>query len=80
MPRKIKGHSLKEKISVRVTKEQKEILEMIAEYGGLDLSDLIRSLITILIYNFKMGRPIALIEGLEREDNVYVPNEKEGKL
>jgi len=67
-------------ITFRVTKEQKEILEMIAEYGGMDLSDLLRLLCQSLIYRFKMGLPIVFYEAVEHEtkDNVHVSKEEKG--
>jgi len=67
-------------ITFRVTKEQKEILEMIAEYGGMDLSDLMRLLCSTLIYRFKMGLPIVFHEVVEHEDkdNVSISKEEKG--
>lgn len=67
-------------ITFRVTKEQKEILEMIAEYGGLSLSDLLRLLCLNLIYRFKMGLPIVFHTMVvkDEKDNVHVSKEEKG--
>ena len=67
-----------ETVCVRLTREQKEILDMIAEYGGTTTSDLVRSLILELIYKFKMGIPIKIVEVREDEDSVSLPESKEG--
>jgi len=73
-----KAKAYTETVCVRLTREQKEILDMIAEYGGTTTSDLVRSLILELIYKFKMGVPIRLIEVREDEDSVSLPESKEG--
>jgi len=73
-----KAKAYTEMVCTRLTKEQKEILDMIAEYGGTTTSDLIRSLILELIYKFKMGIPIKIVEVREDEDSVPLPESKEG--
>jgi len=67
-------------ICVRVTKEQKEIIEMIADYAGVEVSDLVRALLNQLILKFKLGLPIMLpqIEVEQHEANVPISNEEEG--
>jgi len=69
-----------ELLCIRVTKEQKEILSMIADYAGLEVSDLVRALINHLILKFKLGLPITLPEviGDDHEANLPVPDEKTG--
>ena len=82
MGRKQKKHSKTAKISFRISQEQKEILEMIAEYGGMDLSDLMRLLCQSLIYKFKMGLPIVFHQMVlyNETSNVHVPDRPESKL
>lgn len=77
MGRRKKGRALDEKVCIRLTKEQKEILEVIADYSGLEVTDLVRSLVVNLILKFKLGIPIALPEVGEDEGNVPVPEEEE---
>ena len=73
-----KAKAYTETVCVRLTREQKEILDMIAEYGGTTTSDLVRSLILELIYKFKMGIPIKIVEVREDEDSVSVSKEEKG--
>jgi len=75
--RKKKSRALDEKVCVRLTKEQKEILEVIADYSGLEVTDLVRSLVVNLILKFKLGIPIMLPEVRENEGYVSLPEEKE---
>lgn len=77
MGRKKKSRALDEKVCVRLTKEQKEILEVIADYSGLEVTDLVRSLVVNLILKFKLGIPIMLPEVRENEGYVSLPEEKE---
>jgi len=69
-----------ELLCIRVTKEQKEILSMIADYAGLEVSDLVRALINQLILKFKLGLPITLPEvvGDGHEANIYVSDAEAG--
>jgi len=62
MPRPKKERSKSVIICFRVNKKQKEILEMIADYGGVELSELLRMLVQSLIYRFKTGLPIVFYE------------------
>ena len=80
MGRKRKEKTKLVQISFRVTKEQKEILEMIADYSGMTLSDLMRALALDLILKFKFNIPIQLpqVDIYDLQDNVYVSKEKEG--
>jgi len=76
--RKIKNRSKTARITFRLPKEQKEMLEMIAEYGGMDLSDLMRLLCQTLIYRFKMGLPIVFHEMVveNEKDNISLPDKE----
>jgi len=72
-----KEKSLSEELCIRLTKEQKDVLQLIADYAGLEVSELVRSLIVQLILKFKLGIPITLPEvGLD-EGNVPVPEGEE---
>jgi len=75
--RKKKSRALDEKVCIRLTKEQKEILGVIADYSGLEVTDLVRSLVVNLILKFKLGIPIMLPEVGEDESYVSLPEEEE---
>ena len=78
MGRSKKEKALSEELCIRLTKEQKDVLQLIADYAGLEVSDLVRSLITQLILKFKLGLPIMLPEvGLD-EGNLPLPDKQEG--
>lgn len=68
-------------ICFRVTHEQYEILKLVAEYSGMELSDLMRTWVLMLILRFKMGPPMAIpeVDTLE-EALLRLSEEKEGKL
>ncbi len=71
-PKKSKPRS--KRISFRLTEEEYEILNIIADYAGLSLSDLIRSWLLLLILRFKMGLPLTLPEvNLYVENNLSLP-------
>ena len=82
MPRRLKGKKKSTKICFRLTSEQKEILELIAEYAGLSLSDLMRHLCFHLIYKFKFGLPLTLPEVVVYDEtaNVHLPEKSKAKL
>jgi len=71
-----RGHSKTARITFRIPKRQKEILEIIADYGGLSLSDLMRLLCQSLIYKFKTGQPIVFFEVniYNEEADVHLPD------
>ena len=77
MGRSKKEKALSEELCIRLTKEQKEVLQLIADYAGLEVSELIRSLIVQLILKFKLGIPIMLPEVGMDEGNVPLPEEEE---
>jgi len=60
MGRKRKERKRSQHIGFRVTPEEKEILKIIADHAGLDLSDLLRTWVLVLVLRFKAGLPITL--------------------
>lgn len=54
-------------ICIRLNKRQREILELIAEYHGLSVSDVIRYLINDLIISFHLGIPKRLLSDRDVE-------------
>jgi len=76
--RQKKSRKKEARICFRVSKEHKEILQMIAEYGGMDLSELFRSLALSLILRFKSGLPIVLPEVQVDENSLHISKEAEG--
>ena len=69
-PKKPKKRS--KTICIRVSEEEKDILEMISDYAGLTVSDLLRSLALSLILRFKLGLPITMVNPDVLETN-YLP-------
>jgi len=65
-------------ICFRVSKEHKEILQLIADYSGMELSELFRSLALSLVLRFKSGLPIVLPEVEVNEDSLHISEEAEG--
>ena len=69
-------------ICFRVSKEQKEILQLIADYSGMELSELFRSIALALVLAFKTGIPVKVPvvreEGESDEDRLHVPEKAEG--
>jgi len=62
MGRPAKKRKKSKRISFRVSQEAYEILRIIADYAGMNLSDLIRSYLLTLVLQFKTGTPIRLVE------------------
>ena len=79
MGRRPKAKKRSQHIGFRVTPEEKEILKMIADYAGMDLSDLIRAWVLVLVLRFKAGLPITMPNpGGSDEGDVPLPDETQG--
>ena len=70
MGRRKKTKKRSQHIGFRVTPEEKDILRIIADHAGMDLSDLLRAWVLLLVLRFKMGLPITLPDfgGLNESD------------